>query len=110
MGHPLDPPIGLEVIDNTLFALDRGANRVNAFATESGAHLWSVGRRGGGPDEFRQLMSFGKGDSSTISVVDVGNARLSSVTLDGRISGSRPLPSDAVLYSECQLGAGEIRS
>jgi aryl-alcohol dehydrogenase-like predicted oxidoreductase len=26
------------------------------------------------------------------------------------VSGSRPLPSDAVLYSECQLGAGEIRS
>jgi hypothetical protein len=96
-------PIGLQTIDSVLFVLDRGANRVTALSTRDGRYLWGVGRRGGGPDEFRQLMSFRRRDSSTIAVVDVGNARVSAVTLDGRISGTKPLPSDVVLYAECQV-------
>ena len=69
-----------------IYVADGADQRIHVFGPE-GRHLRSMGRRGSGPGEFRDLYSLAwLGD--TLAVLDPGNARIAHLTRDGRPSGT----------------------
>jgi hypothetical protein len=74
-----------------VYVADNIAGEVRVF-DESGTHLSSFGRRGGGPGEFEDLYSLAW-LGSRIAVMDPGNARIGLFTRDGTwVSGIRHYP------------------
>jgi len=70
--------------DGTLIALDRDAREIRAFDTD-GTHLWTAGREGQGPGEFRFPWSMWVTVSDSIVVSDPGNARLAILSRTGEV-------------------------
>lgn len=69
--------------------LDGQALEVRLFDRE-GRHLWTVGRRGGGPGEFNGPTAMHFDSRGRLWVTDVGNARYSIFGSDGGFEGVRP--------------------
>lgn len=73
-------PRVLAASDSFLFVFDQGDARLKAFSSTDGRQLWSVGRAGGGPAEFRNPWQLSAGRrSSAVWVVDAGLGRASLI-------------------------------
>jgi hypothetical protein len=58
-----------------LFVHDYGDHRLKAFEANTGAWVWSFGRAGSGPGEFRNATQIALGsDAAEAWVVDGGNS------------------------------------
>ncbi len=57
-----------------IYVLDRQSNDVRVF-DQTGRHVRTLGREGGGPGEFRNPIGLDWGPEGNLWVVDVGNAR-----------------------------------
>ena len=68
-----------------------GGGQVLIYST-GGSLKGSIGRPGEGPGEFGSDISVVGGKADTLYVLDQGNARLQTFTLDGRVVGSFRLP------------------
>ena len=76
--------------DGRVVVADAGNHRVAIF-DQSGRLTSSLGREGAGPGDFSMLFDvFAVGDS--IYAVDVGNARLTAWSGEGRAFTTRPIP------------------
>lgn len=82
--------------DGSIYALDGSTNALHAFDA-AGRHRWSVGRRGRGPGEFESPVGLAWAPDGRLWVIDPGNQRATVVGQDGRITGTRILPSSFVL-------------
>lgn len=81
----------LEVDDRgRVYVLDGLAHRLTAFGS-SGAGRWTVGREGQGPGEFTAPVGLTWSPEGRLWVVDPENHRVTSVTPEGEIVGTRPL-------------------
>ena len=77
--------------DGHVYVADNIAGEVRVF-DDVGAHVFSFGRKGGGPAEFKDLYSLAW-LGSQIAVMDPGNARIGLFTRDGTwVSGIRHYP------------------
>jgi len=82
--------------DGSIYALDGSTNALHAFDA-GGRHRWSVGRRGRGPGEFESPVGLAWAPDGRLWVIDPGNQRATVIGQDGRIVGTRVLPSSFVL-------------
>ena len=73
-----------------LFVTDRITSAVHVFDT-LGRHVRTIGKKGQGPGEFLGPRGLAIVDSSIV-VIDEGNARLQTLSAEGRPLASRPLP------------------
>lgn len=65
---------------------DEGRQSVGRISPQ-GAHLWSFGRPGGGPGEFRSLRSIAHLPNGGVATVDDANQRLISIDRNGDMTG-----------------------
>lgn len=73
------------VADSTgLYVADFGPGRILHFSHD-GRLLWRVGRKGGGPDEFREPRDIGLDAQGRLWVLDSGNRRIVRIAPDGTI-------------------------
>lgn len=87
--------------DGRLFVLDHGQQRFHAFH-RSGRLLFTSGRSGEGPGEFRRSLGLGlRGER--LFVVDMGLQRLNWFTLSGDFIDSAPIPP-ASYYAPLDAG------
>jgi hypothetical protein len=83
-----------------------GDQRVVAFDT-SGRRLWTQGRSGGGPGEYRNVRDLKVSRDGTLWLLDPTAARLTMLDSTGRYLGS--VPTSAVGHSEVVVPAAEDR-
>ncbi len=87
IGRPSELLVGEE---GNLFVLDDQMARVLEFSP-SGDSRRTFGSEGGGPGEFRRPHTFAL-NRDTLRVVDMGNARLQSLSFDSQYLASTQLP------------------
>ena len=80
--------------DGTVVVGDNGSQSIKWF-NPSGALVRSVGRQGDGPGEYRLVKLIGTCGSDSLFVFDGANRRLSILSLEGRLLGTRALSTDA---------------
>ncbi len=76
--------------DGRIVATVRGMQEVRMFAAE-GMHLWSSGREGDGPGEYRRPVLQGSCSDveSGVVVYDSGNEQVTILSVDGEVLASR---------------------
>jgi len=90
-GDELLMPGSLVSTTNGQLALfDFGAMELRAFSIE-GRQLWRTGRKGAGPGEFRNAMDVKVLSNGDITVLDMGNRRITAVSRSGRLLRTIPL-------------------
>jgi len=72
-----------------LWVLDGQAQELRVFSP-TGAHVRTIGRKGGGPGEFAQAIHVDQGPDGLIRVMDPSNNRLSVFDTAGVYLGSKP--------------------
>ena len=77
-------PIRIAATPSVVFVFDAGDQALKGFGT-NGTLLWSTGRQGGGPGEFRKVRALAVGVDGNAVLVDQGNARLSRIGRTGAI-------------------------
>jgi 6-bladed beta-propeller len=77
-------PIRIAADDSLILAFDDGDRALKAFSLQ-GALLWSFGREGAGPGEFRKVRDISIGIDGDVLVVDQSNRRLTVVDRSGRL-------------------------
>jgi hypothetical protein len=77
-------PIRIVVTEGFVYVFDAGDNTLKAYAN-TGRHIWTTGRGGGGPGEFRKVRDLSIGADGALLVLDQGNGRLSVVGADGQL-------------------------
>lgn len=88
-------PVRIAALAEDRFAVfDYGSHSVKAFSLD-GRLLWSFGRAGGGPSEFRQVTRLRSADSH-LWVTDVANSRVTVLDPAGREVRSVRLPGACV--------------
>ena len=73
-----------------LALFDFGAMELRAFSVD-GRQLWRTGRKGSGPGEFRNAMDVKVLPNGDITVLDMGNRRITAVSRTGRLIRTVPL-------------------
>ena len=76
--------------DGRIVVADGGANTIRMFAPD-GTILWTAGRAGDGPGEFRLIETLGVGPGDSVWVYDYGLRRFTILTLDGGTARTAPL-------------------
>jgi len=76
--------------DGRIVVADGGAGTVRMFTPE-GTLLWSAGRPGDGPGEYRLIERLGVGPGDSIWVFDFGLRRFTILTFDGETARTVPL-------------------
>ena len=90
-GDELLMPSSLVATANGGLALfDFGAMELRAFSVE-GHPLWRAGRKGAGPGEFRNAMDVKVRPNGDITVLDMGNRRITALSRTGRLLRTIPL-------------------
>lgn len=91
----LERPVGVSVANDgkRVYVVDTGGNendhhRVQVFDATSGAHLFTIGRRGTELGEFNMPLHSAVAPDNTVYVVDGGNFRIQSFDADGKIKGT----------------------
>jgi hypothetical protein len=75
--------------NGVLVVADAGAGQVRAF-TPDGRHLWTLGRKGGGPGEFEGMGRVVRTRGDTVAVWDSRHRRVTFVAPDGSLAGEAP--------------------
>lgn len=65
-----------------IWVAESQANELRVFDAE-GAHVRTVGRKGGGPGEFEQISGMGWGPDGNLWVMDTGNSRIAVIDTSG---------------------------
>lgn len=78
----LTSPIRLSASSDGVFLIDYFPRRVTSFS-HTGELRWTLGRKGGGPNEFADPRDLKVGPEGNLWVMDSGNARLTIVSPDG---------------------------
>ena len=91
--------------DGSIYVIDRSNHRVVAFDS-AGGHLWSVGREGGGPGEFRWPSGVTVGPDGTVEVMDIGNRKIERIAADGESLGSVSLGSEGAIRQVSRVDQG----
>ncbi len=68
--------------DGTIYVLDNGNNRIQAFDAE-GRYLRTLGRQGQGPREVESPFSMDLSEQGALHVCDLGNQRIQVFSTDG---------------------------
>jgi hypothetical protein len=89
--------------DGTVVGVDRSAQEIRAYSPV-GEHLWSFGRRGEGPGEFRFPWSLHVTPGDTLVISDPGTNRLTLLSPDGEMIGTFAVPTNRGVV----LGAGLV--
>lgn len=84
---------GTRLPNGTVVIGDNGAPNIKWFAPD-GRFLRSVGRRGDGPGEYQLVELIGTCGSDSLFVIDKVNRRLSVLSHDGRLLGTRSMSVD----------------
>lgn len=113
--------IGLEVdAAGRIYVLDRQVNELRVFSPD-GTHLWSVGRQGGGPNEYSNANGLEWMAPDTLLIIDQRGNRYTVLTKDGEYVRSVPrqLPFygwmfrggywDGKIYEHYYVGSEEDR-
>ena len=69
---------------------DFGAMELRAFSVD-GRQLWRSGRKGSGPGEFRNAMDVKVRPNGDITVLDMANRRITTVSSSGRLLRTTPV-------------------
>ncbi len=93
--------------DGSIYVVDRPNHRVVAFDSV-GRHLWSVGREGGGPGEFRWPADVTVGPDGTVEVMDVVNRKIERIAADGEWLGSVSLDFESGFMQFARVDAGLV--
>jgi hypothetical protein len=82
-----------------LYVLDGGARQVRAF-DEDGAHLWTVGRAGGGPGEFQDPRGLTSSPDGMLWIMDFASQRYTVLSADGELvaTHARRLPATGTTW------------
>src|SRR5690606_23047966 len=64
--------------DGKILVMDAAANELRVF-TADGDHMWSVGREGAGPEEFRSVIGMRFDPHGELWAVDAGNGRYTTI-------------------------------
>ena len=90
-GDELLKPGSLVATSSGQLALfDFGAMELRAFSLD-GHQLWRTGRQGSGPGEFRNAMDVKVRPNGDITVLDMGNRRITALSSTGRLKRTIPL-------------------
>ena len=76
--------------DGRIVVADGGTSAIRMFSP-TGSLLWSAGRAGDGPGEYRLIESLGVGPGDSIWVFDYGLRRFTILTIDGGVVRTLPL-------------------
>lgn len=87
--------------DGRIVVADGGTSTVRMFGAD-GSLLWSAGRAGDGPGEYRLIESLGVGPGDSIWVFDFGLRRFTILTFDGE--AARTVPLGAQLSAVAAVG------
>ncbi|MGV3707880.1 MAG: thioredoxin domain-containing protein [Gemmatimonas sp.] len=99
-----------------IVVFDFGSMELRAFNT-AGQPRWRIGRKGGGPGEFRNAMDVKATNDSNLAVIDMGNRRITVVNAAGKLrrmipvplSGSRLIPlAKAATYALTNTDSGGL--
>jgi hypothetical protein len=90
----LQAPDGLAADAGGVYVADPVAGRVLRFAAD-GRLVFSAGRRGGGPDEFRSIRDLGVDGRGRVWVLDRSNARVTVLDPSGATIARVPLEGPA---------------
>lgn len=77
-----------------IITFDYGAMEVRAFG-RNGKALWRVGRKGGGPGEFRNVMDLKLRSNGEIAVLDMANRRITTLSSSGKLKRTLPIKVSA---------------
>lgn len=92
---PLLMPSDLEVVDSIIVVADAAEPDVR-FLDRSGMLVRTLGRKGGGPGEFRRLMGVTASPLGPLAVSDSRNRRVTLLDQDGRLLREMPLGTGRV--------------
>lgn len=79
-----------------IYAFDGQAQELRVFDTD-GAHIRTIGRKGGGPGEFRQVIGMAWGPEGDLWVVDPSNNRVSVIDTAGQQVADHVIPGGFVI-------------
>lgn len=91
----------LRLPDGRIVVADGGSRQVRFF-NPTGRFLFSSGRRGDAPGEYREIVGLGYGPGDSIWVFDYGNRRFTVLTGDGELA--RTLTLDPTLSNVSAVG------
>lgn len=91
----------LRLPDGRIVVADGGSREIRFFDAEGG-FLFSSGRRGGAPGEYRQIIGMGSGPGDSIWVFDYGVRRFTVLSADGEVA--RTLTLDPTLSNVGAVG------
>jgi len=74
--------------DGRIVLVEANAREIRLFSSD-GEHVWSVGREGDGPGEFRQRRFVGQASDDSILIWDDRRARITELTPDGKVGDVR---------------------
>lgn len=89
--HKLTPYSVTVGADHSIFVLDRGNHRIQAFGPD-GEFLRSIGHEGRGPGEFRNPVSIWTRPDSSIAVLDLALSRVTVFSPGGEMLADHPVP------------------
>jgi len=98
-------PVRLEVDSSALYVYDAADFRVRAFSWR-GQHLWSFGREGSGPAEFRNVLALRLTKEHELFVYDHGNSRVLVMSTAGRLQRQFSLTSSILPGGVTPLAQG----
>lgn len=92
--------------DSLLFLVDKKQNKIFSF-TNDGRFLYTVGQRGEGPQEFRNVTSFFIGEDR-VYICDMGSRKILSYALDGSFIQTITFPHSLVFDHIAALPDGQF--
>lgn len=102
-------PFRLVADGERVYVLDRGAERVAAFALADGRLAWTAGGKGGGPGEFLRAETIGVLATGEVAVADPEANRMTLLDArTGRVRRAVPLDGVAFATSLCGLEDGSL--
>ncbi|WP_420127001.1 PQQ-binding-like beta-propeller repeat protein [Longimicrobium sp.] len=101
-------PVSLIADARNVYALDAAGSRVVALSAVDGSTVWTAGRTGSGPREFRAPSALALSPLDEIIVADPTNDRLAVLDRKGEFRGSVPLRGIGYPVSLCPLADSTI--
>jgi len=100
-------PVSIEVLRGSVVVSDLGASRLVAYDRFAPRQLWTAGREGSGPGEFRRPF-LSRDTDSTVLVVDGALRRLQVVRETGAFGPARSLAAFGGVGDACRRPDGDV--
>ena len=101
-------PFAITAHGDRVYVLDAAAKRVVALRASDGSLVWSAGREGRGPSEFREPTAIAVTPTGEIAVADAANARIALLSRTGEFLDHIPLRQVGYVQSMCALGDASL--